>query len=130
MRTAMSYHRHIHPAEELIREPARRSSVLQLGRADTDLHICPECRSELVHPTQWAPVDLNRWRVELRCPDCEYRVIDVYEQSVLDRFDVLLDGATQSLLDDLARLERCNMEEELDRLVDALAQDSLLPEDF
>lgn len=124
------YHRHFNPSEELARKRGQRRQEFHLNRTETDLHVCPECQSQLVHPIQWAPVDLSRWRVELRCPDCEYRVIDIYEQRVLDRFDVLLDDATQSLLDDLARLERCNMEEELDRMVDALAHDRLLPEDF
>lgn len=117
-------------------EPGQqRSSAPQGGLAPAppcpgDLHVCPSCRSRLVYPVDWAPVDLCHWRVELRCPECEWFEAGLYEQASLDRFDAMLDSATDTMLEDLARLQRSNMEEELDRFARALASDLILPEDF
>lgn len=99
-------------------------------RAPEDLHICPSCNSELVYPVEWAPVDMCHWRVELRCPECEWAGAGLYEQIVLDRFDAILDTATDSLISDLGRLQRSNMEEEIERFSAALDHDVILPEDF
>lgn len=99
-------------------------------RSPDDLHVCPYCLSELVYPVSWAPIDMAHWRVELRCPECEWCQAGLYEQLVLDRFDAILDEGTESLMSDLARLQRANMEGELERFTAALEQDLLLPEDF
>lgn len=117
------------PAAEL-HKSANRAPMHAPGGEVGDLHICTECDSDLVHPIQWAPVDRLHWRVELRCPECELRTLDLYRQRALDRFDLILDDATQSLIDDLARLEQANMEDELERFIANLAQDLVLPEDF
>ena len=95
-----------------------------------DLHVCPECGSGLVHPVDWTAADAVHWRVELRCPECEHRSVGLYEQSVVDRFDQILDAGADSLYADLRRLERTNMEAELKRFSTLLAADLVLPEDF
>jgi predicted RNA-binding Zn-ribbon protein involved in translation (DUF1610 family) len=95
-----------------------------------DLHVCPECASHLVFPTDWAPAERRRWSVELRCPDCEWRGGGIYDQAIVDRFDEQLDVGTESLVEDLQLLSRSNMEEEIDRFADALQADAILPEDF
>lgn len=105
----------------------RRS--LDRGRARA-LHVCPCCDSELVYPTDWSPVGRRRWRVERRCPDCEWTAEGVFEQPVVDRFDDALDAGTEKLLDDLNLLARANMEEQVNRFVAALRDDLILPEDF
>lgn len=95
-----------------------------------DLHICPSCDSRLVYPLDWSPVDMCHWRVELRCPECEWTEAGLYEQAALDRFDHILDSGTDSLVEDLRLLQRSNMEHELARFNMALGQDLILPEDF
>lgn len=95
-----------------------------------DLRICPSCSSSLVYPLEWAPVGACTWRVELRCPECEWTEAAVHEQHALDRFDQALDAATDSLIDDLRGLQRSNMEYELERFTAALGADLILPEDF
>jgi hypothetical protein len=97
---------------------------------DLDLHICPQCSSGLVYPTDWMPMDAVHWRVSLRCPECEWTDVGLYEQSVLDRFDRVLDAGTDSLYADLKKLERSNMEAELERFNVALGDNLILPEDF
>lgn len=105
-------------------------AVLPDTRSPEDLHICPECTSTMVYPTDWVPVDLAHWRVDLRCPECEWRQAGLYEQGVLDRFDTILDAGTDSLVHDLGRLQRANMEDEVERFSLALEQNLIVPEDF
>jgi hypothetical protein len=93
-------------------------------------HVCPSCSSHLVYPLEWAPVDMCHWRVELRCPECEWTSAGLYEQSALDRFDQILDDGTDALLEDYRRLQRSNMEAELERFSLALSTDLVMPEDF
>ncbi len=95
-----------------------------------ELHICPECGSDLVYPTDWSQVDARQWSVDLRCPECEWRGSGVHSQEVVDRFDVELDEGTESLIDDLVSLTRANMEDEAERFIGALHRDLVLPEDF
>ncbi len=94
------------------------------------LHICPACSSELVYPTDWAPARERRWRVALRCPECEWRGGGIYTQDVVDRLDEALDHGTELMLEDLSILARANMEEQVSQFVDALYADLILPEDF
>ena len=100
------------------------------ARRAEDLHICPACSSELVHPVDWAPVADCRWQVDLRCPDCEWTGGGTYAQKVVDRFDEALDDGTEAVLNDLQRLTRANMEEDVESFIAALQSDRILPEDF
>jgi hypothetical protein len=100
------------------------------SRHAEDLHICPSCDSELVQPVDWAPASGRRWLVELRCPECEWTGGGTYSQKVVDRYDEVLDDGTESILDDLNRLSRANMEEHVEAFAVALWDDRILPEDF
>jgi len=96
----------------------------------TDLHICVSCDSRLVYPVDWEEVGMTHWEVTLRCPNCEWSGSGVFEQLVVERFDEELDSATEALVGDLRRLMAANMEAEIERFVQALDVDALLPEDF
>jgi hypothetical protein len=95
-----------------------------------DLHLCCECDSQLVYPTQWREVERCMWEVSLRCPNCEWEITDIYDQDTVERFDEELDRGTDSLVDDLKRLVAANLEEEIERFSRALTGDHILPEDF
>jgi phage-related protein len=95
-----------------------------------ELHVCPDCDSRLVYPTQWRETDRCSWEVSLRCPNCEWSATDVFDQDTVERFDEELDRGTDSLVDDLKRLVSANMEEEIERFSRALTHDHILPEDF
>lgn len=95
-----------------------------------DLHVCPDCERGLVYPVEWEEVSPTHWEVLLRCPNCEWGELGVYDQITVDRFDEELDLGTEALLRDLQRLTTANMEEEADRFASALANDQILPEDF
>jgi hypothetical protein len=99
-------------------------------RDATGLHVCPTCRCDLVYPISWAPADERNWSVHLRCPECDWVGNGVHSQETVDRFDIELDRATDMLIEDLARLTRANMEEEIERFISALRADHILAEDF
>lgn len=94
------------------------------------LHVCPLCDSSFVHPTDWEEAGDQRWQVGLRCPNCEWSGTGVFHQELVDWFDEQLDQGTDALVRDLKRLTRANMEDEIDRFVQALGADAILPEDF
>jgi hypothetical protein len=95
-----------------------------------DLHICPECDRDLVYPVEWEESSDTHWEVLLRCPNCEWTEVGQFDQATVDRFDEQLDIGTEIVLRDLKRLERANMEDEIERFVLALRADAILPEDF
>ena len=95
-----------------------------------DLHVCPECDKQLVYPVQWEEASSTHWEVQLRCPNCEWHTVGLYDQETVDRFDEHLDYGTEALVRDLKQLTRANMEEEFDRFTSALASDAIWPMDF
>lgn len=97
---------------------------------NSELHVCGSCSAELVYPVDWEPVGKTHWRVMLRCPNCEWHGSGVFDQDVVDRFDEQLDRGSQMLAEDLRQLMLVNMAEEIDRFVEALNADFILPCDF
>jgi hypothetical protein len=95
-----------------------------------DLHQCVECDRDLVYPVEWEEASATHWEVVLRCPNCEWSTVGVYDQDTVDRFDEELDRGTEQLVRDLKRLTRANMEEEIERFGKALDSDAIWPMDF
>ena len=95
-----------------------------------ELHVCPACDRGLVYPMEWAETSSTQWEVLLRCPNCEWMDLGVFDQTTVDRFDDELDRGTEALMRDLKRLTQANMEDEIERFVLALGADAILPEDF
>ena len=96
----------------------------------TDLHVCPECEKHMVYPVEWEEASPTHWEVQLRCPNCEWLTVGLFDQETVDRFDEALDFGTEALVRDLKRLTRANMEEEVERFSSALASDAIWPMDF
>jgi hypothetical protein len=115
---------------ELERRRGGQGGPASRAHRSDDLTVCPCCGNDFVYPVDWAPAGAQRWSVVLRCPDCEWRGGGSYDQGIVDRFDEALDASMQTILDDLELLSRANMEEQIDRFVDALQRDLVLPEDF
>ena len=105
------------------------ADAVQTGRTQ-DLHLCPDCDSVLVFPTQWSEVDRMQWEVTLRCPNCEWTGTGIFEQQVVEAFDEELDRGTEALVRDLKRMMQANMEDEIERFVKALQAGHIIPEDF
>ncbi|HEY1509847.1 MAG TPA: hypothetical protein VGF93_12635 [Solirubrobacteraceae bacterium] len=94
------------------------------------LHICPECDSTLVQPLAWSETDEEHWELALCCPNCEWHEESVYAQAEIEDLEDRLEDGLADLLDDLQRLARSNMVEEIERFVRGLEADLILPEDF
>jgi hypothetical protein len=124
----------------LARAPLDIRGVMATGRGQTKsqksqpkaaLHVCPECRSDLVQPVAWEQVDSgNEWRLWRRCPECEWTGDDVHREASIDEYDEQLDFGTRELAEELRSLEQANMAESVDRFITALHSDLILPEDF
>ena len=97
---------------------------------DRDLCVCEMCASDLVEPVEWSSAGPERWRVALRCPNCDYWTEGVFSQECVDRFDEHLDDGTTILVEDLKCLQQANMREDVDRFIGALNSGGILPEDF
>ena len=111
------------PATAPSSEPVQPSS-------DQPLHLCGECNSNLVYPTDWQEAGPEHWDVELRCPNCEWRGSGVFHQDVVESFDDELDRGIDVLLADYRALVSSNMEDEIDRFAKALDAGAILPADF
>jgi hypothetical protein len=94
------------------------------------LHVCPRCAGELAHPLDWLEESPGRWRVLMRCPDCELLRDGVFGQALVERLDDELDKATAALLGDLKRVTQANMTEEIELFSRALELDLIGPSDF
>jgi hypothetical protein len=112
-------------------QPPRTIGPARHESPDTsELHVCGSCDSELVYPVEWEEAGATHWEVVLRCPNCEWSGTGVYEQQVVERFDEELDRGTEALVRDLKRLMQANMEDEIERFINALEGNHVLPEDF
>lgn len=94
------------------------------------LHLCPSCAGELVYPVAWEQRVGERWRIERRCPECEWRASGEHALAEVDAFDDVLNDGTEALLCTLREAARASMEADVALLVAALAADALLPMDF
>lgn len=108
--------------------PAAHAPARQRGLRE--LHVCPACESRLVYPVEWEEASPTHWEVALRCPNCEWTDVGVFSQTTVDHFDEELDVGTETLLRDLQRLTRANMEDDIDRFGEALGADAIWPMDF
>lgn len=111
-------------------EPLPIEAAAPEPRVLDDLQICPECDRDLVYPVEWEEVSASHWEVFLRCPNCEWTELGIFDQPTVDRFDQKLDEGTDELICELSRLVKANMEEEADRFAAALAADAIWPDDF
>jgi hypothetical protein len=118
-------------AEQAAAAAARAPEAEPAGPVgDQPLHVCTDCTSELVYPTDWQEAGAEHWEVELRCPNCEWRGGGVFHQAIVERFDDELDRGIDVLLSDYRALVSSNMEDEVERFAKALGVDAILPADF
>ena len=119
-----------------VRLPSGRSvQIVEIGASNgapaaPRLEVCRRCGSELVQPTAWEAAGPGRLKVWLRCPDCEWTGAGVHGDATVARFDEVFDRGTEALVDDLARLVRATMEDDVERFCAALRAGHVLPEDF
>lgn len=93
-------------------------------------HVCPSCQMPFVFPTEALEVDEWHFAVGLRCPNCDWEGVGVYDDEALEQFDIGLDEGTRTLVAALDALAAANARDEADRFAAALQADAILPEDF
>lgn len=123
-----------HTVRKITLPSGRKIKVIRFERAKdaaaTGLHICPACDSELVQPVAWSEPSEDGFELELSCPNCLWSIEGIFSQDEVDELEDRLDDGLEKMLRDLRRLSRANMADEIDRFVEALNADLILPEDF
>jgi hypothetical protein len=94
------------------------------------LTSCRNCKCDMVYPIDWDEASSTLWRVSLRCPNCERLSSHLIDAEMIERYDILLDQGTESIMQDLRNLTVANMATEVDAFTAAIASDEILPEDF
>jgi hypothetical protein len=111
-------------------EPAAGAEAGRTQPQPRELHRCQDCGSDFVQPLEWEPAGPAGWEVLLRCPECEHLEIGVFSQREVDHFDAELDDGSEALEQALREFTRRNMSEDIERFVDALQRELVLPCDF
>jgi hypothetical protein len=123
-------------------QPSVRRIVLPSGRSievvrfndasqvDRGLHVCPDCGSGLVQPIDWSEAPDDCWNLLLNCPNCDWYTEGLYNADQVRDLEDRLDEGLADMLRDLQRLTQANMADQIDRFVNALNADQILPEDF
>jgi hypothetical protein len=102
----------------------------EAGHARRGLHVCPDCSSELVQPVDWSEAPEDCWNLLLNCPNCDWYTEGLYTADQVRELEDRLDEGLADMLRDLQRLTQANMADQIDRFVNALYADQILPEDF
>ena len=98
--------------------------------AETDVNVCPVCRSALVYPTDWQRTGSATWELKLRCPNCETQRAVTLDREGVEQFNRVLYEGSEALAKQAEQLTRLHFEEEAERFVQALDEDQILPMDF
>jgi uncharacterized Zn finger protein len=96
----------------------------------TELHMCRKCYEDFVHPVTWTESGADSWWLLLRCGGCGSWRDVVATNTVVAKFDRVLDQNMESMNAEADRLERESLAGEADVLVRALQLDLLGAEDF
>lgn len=102
----------------------------ELSSETRELHVCPLCRSDLVQPVAWSEEGDASWQLLLECPNCSWIEQGVYTRDEVEQLEDRLDEGLCAMIADLHRLTQANMADDIERFVNALSADQVLPEDF
>jgi DNA-directed RNA polymerase subunit RPC12/RpoP len=105
--------RHPHP-------PAQQSPAV----------VCPECASHLVQLQSWKELSNGSLLLHLRCPECELRIADTFEERLVAEYDRTLVEARKAITAGYEHLVRHNMAEFADGFTAALEMDLIGADDF
>lgn len=99
----------------------------QLGR---EMWTCEECGGDMVRPLAMEERDDGRWYVERTCPECDWHHEGSFSREDVDDYNDALEEGTEELLTALRHMARLNMEEDVERMIDAIGADRIEPMDF
>ena len=94
-------------------------------------HLCRVCSRPFLVPVSIVPLASQPgYVVELRCNNCEDATVTLLDEDQMEHLDRELDRQTGRIRHALAELQLADQLDEIDRFVDALEHDLILPEDF
>lgn len=129
----MSHSDQNHTVRRIVLPSGRSIEVIRFNEVAPsvrELHICPDCQSELVQPLSWSESAEGRWELTLECPNCGWWESGVYDRAQVERLEDRLDEGLADMISDLQRLTQANMAADVDRFIAALEADLIIPEDF
>ena len=91
---------------------------------------CPRCGSPFVQPGGIDRYGSERWRLDLRCPECDWAARHLFTTNEIEAIEEELDRGSDELIGQLANLIRINMADYVGRFAAALAADAIQPIDF
>jgi hypothetical protein len=95
-----------------------------------EVHLCPVCGGDLVHPVDWERTGDTAWRLRLRCPECETERTVVMGRPEVEQLNRELYHGTQALAREAQRVSRQNFEDEARHFLAALHRGDIQPIDF
>ena len=98
--------------------------------APVEVHVCPVCHGDLVHPVDWQRTGDAAWELRLRCPECETERTVAMGRPELEQLNRELYHGAQALAREAERVSRQNFEDEARHFVDALHRGDIQPIDF
>ena len=107
-----------------------QSPNTDVGHWTTRLEHCPDCDRDMVQPAAYEPLWGDRWLISRSCPNCGWQHEGVFPHEALRHYEEHLDEVDDRLWDDLVRIQRERIDDEVGRFAGALAADAILPEDF
>jgi hypothetical protein len=130
----MSHNPHQHSVRRIVLPSGRTIEVVRFHEVDEaprrELHLCPDCSSDLVQPVAWSEAPGGRWDLLLSCPNCFWENEGLFDEEQVHALEDQLDQGLADMLRDLQRLTQANMADQLERFAAALRADLILPEDF
>jgi hypothetical protein len=111
-------------ADHSAAERQTRTAIAQPPRA------CPACGSRLLQLVDAEPHPPGGWNALLECPECWSLIDEWMDDAAIEAFDRDFDDGVRALVEELRRLTRTHMCEEVARFTAALHADAVLPEDF
>jgi hypothetical protein len=109
---------------------ARDTSPAVASEHRHSLALCPRCGSRLVQPQGWKEIGNGMLMLQLRCPECQIRMVGSYEAKHVASFDEHLVRARRRLEAEYLKLVRANMRELAERFARAFELDLIGPDDF
>jgi hypothetical protein len=92
--------------------------------------VCPECGSPLVQPQGWKELPHGVVLLHFRCPECQVRSSDTFEQRVVEEYDQTLLEARKAITAGYERIVRQNMTDFAAGFIAALERDLIDADDF
>ena len=109
----------------------RQDDIIHPTRSTRGLHQCTECHEPFVIPVDVLDVyDGGRCLVELFCTNCHDSRVGVHEDDELMALDEQLQETTEVMHNAVDVLQAIDEWERVERFVEALHADLVLPEDF